>query len=71
MPKFCQNAIKKTAISRNFAVWCGKEDLNPHSLEPDPKSGASANSAISARCLVAHRRLELRTPRLKVLCSTN
>lgn len=28
---------------------CGQGDLNPHSKEPDSKSGASANSAMSAK----------------------
>lgn len=28
--------------------WCGRRDLNPHGYPPDPKSGASANSATPA-----------------------
>ena len=28
--------------------WCERRDLNPHVETPDPKSGASANSATLA-----------------------
>ena len=30
------------------SLWCGQRDLNPYGHPPDPKSGASANSAMSA-----------------------
>ena len=33
-------------IIKNY--WCEKRDLNPHVETPDPKSGASANSATLA-----------------------
>jgi hypothetical protein len=29
--------------------WCGQRDLNPHGFPLDPKSSASANSAMSAK----------------------
>ncbi len=29
-------------------IWCAWRDLNPHGFPPDPKSGASANSATRA-----------------------
>ena len=30
-------------------MWCERRDLNPHVETPDPKSGASANSATLAK----------------------
>ena len=39
---------KRTLITQRSFCWCGKEDLNPHSEELDPKSSASASSATPA-----------------------
>ena len=36
--------------------WCGRRDLNPHGYPPDPKSGASANSATPASATVISSR---------------
>ncbi len=33
-------------------AWCGQQDLNLHGCPSDPKSDASANSAMSARSTV-------------------
>lgn len=35
-------------------TWCGRQDLNLHGCPPDPKSGASANSATSAFLSILH-----------------
>lgn len=40
-----------------YKVWCGRRDLNPHGYPPDPKSGASANSATSARMFLLTARI--------------
>ena len=42
-----------------YIVWCGRQDLNLQGHPPEPKSGASANSATPARyCFVERRALE-------------
>ena len=39
----------------SFSVlWCERRDLNPHVETPDPKSGASANSATLAGVFVLY-----------------
>ena len=60
-----------------FCFWCGRRDLNSYACAAlEPKSSASANSATPAICaanakMVTRRRFELRTPWLKVKCSTD
>ena len=43
-------------ISTSRSVWCAIRDLNPYGLPPEPKSGASANSANRAYMCVMHDR---------------
>ncbi len=54
-------------------IWCEKGESNPHALRAlDPKSSASASSAILAKVnkMVGHDGLEPSTTRLKGGCST-
>ena len=44
--------IKTQFIRTEFLFWCGQRDLNPHGLPLDPKSSASASSAMSAFKLI-------------------
>ena len=67
---------KETGPNETCLFLCGWRDLNPHGLPPDPKSGASANSATPAyykkeNKKVSHPRLERGTPWLKVRCSAD
>ena len=43
---FCNSFLHFFVV--RLKKWCGRRDLNPHDCSPDPKSGASANSATSA-----------------------
>ncbi len=40
--------IKESHIIWDSLFWCAQRDLNPHGRPLDPKSSASANSAMSA-----------------------
>ena len=65
---FCIYAhITKESIFRYSLPWCAMRDLNPHGRPPEPKSGASANSANRAKCfknkkMVTPRGIEPRLP---------
>ena len=39
---------QKSFCEKDFCFWYGQQDLNLHSKESDPKSDASANSAMPA-----------------------
>ena len=63
-------ALPNELLPQNRSVvWCGRRDLNPYAFRaPEPKSGASANSATPAHRsasaeekMVIRRRVELRT----------
>ena len=48
-----QNAtINRENVCLKLDIWCREQDLNLHAFWAlDPKSSASANSAIPARCV--------------------
>lgn len=53
--RFKSFAAYKNPTSYWSGVWCGQQDLNLHGCPPDPKSGASANSAMSASIISISR----------------
>jgi hypothetical protein len=41
--------FKPFCLNAGFPVWCGQQGSNLHTEVPEPKSGASANSAMPAK----------------------
>ena len=68
---------KRDATRTSLLLWCAMRDLNPHGRPPEPKSGASANSANRACFFFSPKnelerktRFELATLALARRCST-
>ena len=74
---FMHTYSKRDATRTSLLLWCAMRDLNPHGRPPEPKSGASANSANRACFFFSPKnelerktRFELATLALARRCST-